>query len=274
MQQVARPRSQERLVKVERWARSWYLVGNGPAYLLFCSEERRVIHLTSDLELLPRNFREALKGFRAIENGKLTPLVQALCLINTASFYSPLRSNEELNEDFYRCVQASMDILKEIEHLVGQLPDEDSFKVQLARFTSLIKAARRFVLSQIEAYGTSQFEVSWDDERGKSRWLDCHGDEVLISDYWDLPGPKRAFRCVPRSPIARCVLDLWTREQTERGGNQFTSLYYIPTRKELRRAFCTDESAITKMCRAEGFGWLPRAPRRHRAGLPKRLRET
>jgi hypothetical protein len=259
MPQATRATSPSQPVKVERWARSWYLVGNGPAYLLFRSEDQRVLHLTSDLELLPRNFREALKGFRAIEKGKLTPLVQALCLINTASFYSPLRANEGPDEDFYRCAQASMDILKEIEHLVGQVPDEDSFKVRLARFTSLIKAARRFVLSQIEHYGTSQFEVSWDDERRKSCLLDCHGDEVLISDYWDLPGPKRVFRCVPRSPIASCVLDLWTFEQTERGGNRFTSLYYIPTRKELRRAFCTDEPAITKMCRAEGFGWLPRA---------------
>jgi hypothetical protein len=240
---------------VERWARSWYLVGNGPAYLLFRAEEQRVLHLTSDLALLPRNFREALKGFRAVENGKLIPLVQALCLINTASFYSPLSPNE----DFHRGAQACMEVLKEIEHLVQQVADEDSFKVCLARFTSLIKAARRFVRSQIEAYGTNQFEVSWDDERRKFCILDRHGDEVLISDYFDLPGPKRVYRCVPRSQIARCVCSLW-RAELDKAPGQFSSLYYPLTRKELRQHFCVDDPAITKMCRAEGFGWLLRAP--------------
>jgi hypothetical protein len=37
------------------------------------------------------------------------------------------------------------------------------------------------------------------------------------------------------------------------------SEYEYRPAKELREYLCVDEPRITKMCRAEGFGWLPRA---------------
>jgi hypothetical protein len=80
-----------------------------------------------------------------------------------------------------------------------------------------------------------------------------------------LAGPKRVFKCVPRSQIARCASELWEREQASSGG-QFSSLFYAPTRKELREYFALDEPSVTKLCREEGFGWLPSAAR---AAAPK-----
>lgn len=67
--------------------------------------------------------------------------------------------------------------------------------------------------------------------------------------YGDKP---LVFSCVTNSRIASCALELWRQEPT--------SPYRIPTRKELREFLCVDQPAITKLCRAEGFDWLPRAP--------------
>jgi hypothetical protein len=75
---------------------------------------------------------------------------------------------------------------------------------------------------------------------------DIYGNQMVI--YGDKP---LVFSCVTNSRIASCALKLWRQEPT--------SLYRIPTRKELRENLCLDEPAITKLCRAEGFDWLPRA---------------
>ena len=123
-------------VNIYRWARGWYLVGNGPSYLLFRAEEKRpearVLHLTMEL---PRSGRAALKGFRVIEDGKLIPPVPALRLINTALLFSP-RSHE----DVIRCRKASLLILQLIECMVAQ-SSKQTFKARLSRFNSYIKAA-------------------------------------------------------------------------------------------------------------------------------------
>jgi hypothetical protein len=193
--------------------------------------------------------REALKGFRAIENGWLNPMVAALSLINTTVLAYGLPT--ETLQDFKK---ASFKVLRELERLIYEAPNEVIFKTELARFTSLIKATRRF-----QAY-LSAVNVSVDAARSIFWLSNSRGEEVMISDCVDQPGPHRAFECVPRSPIARCASELWEREQASSGG-QFTSLYYELTRKELRQEFCVDEPTITKWCRAEGFGWLPRASR-------------
>jgi hypothetical protein len=123
-------------VNIYRWARGWYLVGNGPSYLLFRAEEKRpearVLHLTMEL---PRSGRAALKGFRVIEDGKLIPPVPALRLINTALLFSP-RSHE----DVIRCRKASLEILGLIELMLAP-SSEQTFKARLSRFNSYIKAA-------------------------------------------------------------------------------------------------------------------------------------
>jgi len=151
--------------------------------------------------------------------------------------------------------------------LVYQSPNELIFKAQLARFTSFIKAVRRLQMFEIEHYGGSQFELSFDSAhsidsaQSISSLSNSHGEEVLLS------GAGHAFASVPRSRIARCALEFWTREQN-------TSLFYVPTRKELRENFALDEPAITKLCRSEGFGWLPSASRAPVSKASSKLRKV
>ena len=224
-----------------------------------------VLHLTTEL---PRNTCEALKGFRVIENGKVNPLVNALARIDTALLVSARSSVYGL-----RSRRASFKVLREIERLVYQSPNELIFKAQLARFTSFIKAVRRLQMFEIEHYGGSQFELSFDSAhsidsaQSISSLSNSHGEEVLLS------GAGHAFASVPRSRIARCALEFWTREQNSSGG-RFTSLFYVPTRKELRENFALDEPAITKLCRSEGFGWLPSASRAPVSKASSKLRKV
>ena len=152
-------------------------------------------------------------------------------------------------------MRAHFAVSEEIERLIYQLPEEKIFKGQLSRSTSLIKAARRFQLFQVERHGP-EFVLTTDEERSIFWLSDSHGNEVLISDCADRPDSLGVFRCVTHSVIARCALELWAQEQASLGGCA-TSLYRVPTRKELRECLCLDEPAVTKLCRREGFDWLP-----------------
>jgi hypothetical protein len=74
----------------------------------------------------------------------------------------------------------------------------------------------------------------------------------------DAPGaPGEVLRCEPNSRIARCAQALWL-------GGDPTKPYRVPTRAELGQHLCLDKPALSKLVRAEGFDWLPRA----RAGRP------
>ena|SRR5262249_42209610 len=148
---------------------------------------------------------------------------------------------------------------------------EQTFKARLSRFNSYIKAAHYLTTFEIQFYGTDEFVTEFDDERSKFWTNDSRGAEVLISDCFNTACPKRVFKCVPRSQIARCASELCKREQASSGG-RFTSLYYVPTRKELRQYFGLDEPRITKFCREEVFGWLPSANRAASALLGKGCR--
>src|SRR5262249_55896605 len=104
-----------------------------------------------------------------------------------------------------------------IECMVAQSP-EQTFKARLARFNSYIKAAHCLTTFEIQYYGTDEFVTEFDAERSKFWLNDSRGAEVLISDSFNTAGPKRVFKCVPRSPIARCVQELWSAEM-DRAGN-------------------------------------------------------
>jgi hypothetical protein len=239
-------------VTIRLWARSWWLVGSGPSYLLFRAEEGRVMHLTKQL---PRNLREALKGYQAVKNGRLLPQVYALNLISL--LHSPLKDQDRLT---YK--EADFTVLSTIEHLIYQSPDEKNFEKGLARFASNIRAARRFVVAENEFAGGPKYTWAFDMARSTGWLIDACGREIMITYYTD---PARAtteakyrFRCVVDSPITRATQTVWNRERQSLG-DQASCLYRIPTRKELREELLLDEPGVTKLCRAEGFGWLPRA---------------
>jgi hypothetical protein len=213
---------------------------------------------------LPRSMRIALKGFRVIENGKLSPPVHALRTINTDFLVFPYSS-----EDNIRRKEASLEILRLIELMVRP-SSEQTFKARLNRFNSYLKAAHCLTTLEIQSCGTDKLITSFDNERSMCSLIDSHGAEVLITDIFDCfntASPKHVFTCVPRSQIARCASELWEREHLNSGG-RFTSLYYVPTRKELRQYLGLDEPRITKLCSEEGFGWLPSASR---APVPKAI---
>jgi hypothetical protein len=239
-------------VTIRLWARSWWLVGNGPSYLLFRTQEKRVMHLTRTTHL-PRNLREALKGYQVVKRGALAPFVQALILINTRLLCSPAQG-----DDGIRCARHSVRVLSTIERLVNKYSTEENFEEALSRLTSNIRAARRLTQAEIAFAGGDQFAVSIDKERSKLWLSDSHDREVLVGDCADIDGSQDSFRCVPNSPIARATQALWDREQ-QNLGDRASCLYRVPTRKELREELLLDEPAVTKLCRAEGFGWLPRA---------------
>lgn len=206
------------------------------------------MHLTSGL---PRKLRSSLKGFAAIQEGRLEPLVAALTRIDTTCLARLAGAGSVYSPDAFRCVNGCVAVLTEIECLQRE-PDERIFAERLARFASRIRAARRFRAEQ-----EGEYEISLDQGRSKLWFRDRHGREMLVSDCFDSGGPKRVFRCEPGSVIAQCAQALWVAEQA--GFSTRSILYRVPTRKELREFLGVDEPSVTKLCRAEGFGWLPRA---------------
>jgi hypothetical protein len=220
--------------KVCWWARGWLVVGDGPSYLLFRAEEKKVTHLVS--RAIPRYLHTALKGFHAIENDKLVPLVRDLMRINTANVDDP------------DCRLAGEAVLSEIERLI-YLPEQKIFDAQLGRLVSLIKAARR-----LQLYHGVEFLRSVDVEGSIFTLCDSHGNEVLMGDVG--AEPKRVYRCVPHSKIADCARELLNQEPAD-----CSALYCVPTRKELREYLNADEPRVTHTCQDEGFDWLPRATR-------------
>jgi hypothetical protein len=151
--------------------------------------------------------------------------------------------------------EAKNAVARGIERLIFQMPDEKIFEGNLARFGTMIRAARRF---QMEHHGP-EFVISMDEERCKFWFSDAHGHELLIVDCTDGHN-QHSLSCVTHSRIADCALALWNAEEESFGGGA-TSLYRVPTRKELREYLCLNEPAVTKLCRAQGFEWLPRAGR-------------
>jgi hypothetical protein len=103
------------------------------------------------------------------------------------------------------CKRGYFQVLREMERLIQEVPNEKVFKAELARFTSFIKAARRFHLSGIG----SGVDGSLDDGRSIFWLSNARGEEVMMGTCADHPGPQRIFRCVPGSPIARCASELW-----------------------------------------------------------------
>jgi hypothetical protein len=223
--------------KVRLLASSWWLVGDGPSYLLFLAERNLVMYLT---RRIPHTLCKALKGYQVITDGKLDLFVRHLLSINT--------TKEHVN----RCKEAGNAVLRDIERLIFQTPEDKIFKGQLARFESQIKAARRFIME----HGVSEFQIVPDMERPGWWFLDRHGRELLL--VYENGANPLFFRRADDSRIASCAQALWAQEKAERGA-QATTLYRVPTRKELREYLGRDEPAVTKLCKAEGFDWLPRA---------------
>ena len=123
---------------VERWPGGWSLVGNGPSYLLFHAQEKEVTHLSTGLF---RELRKALKGYPAIENGALTPLVRALGLASATAIY------DLQCEDTFRRKAACFVILQALRELLCPFSQDQVFEGRLREFVSSLRAAR-----QVEMY--------------------------------------------------------------------------------------------------------------------------
>jgi hypothetical protein len=221
---------------------------------LFRAEQGRVMQLQSGL---PRKLKDLLKGYPgATLNDQPNPIVSALLLLNINQLAQllPGRKQRSSSEDILKCAQASFSVLRQLQSLLFEIPDQKSFETELAHFASWVRAARRLLRAQGE-----EFVVSIDEERSICLWSDSDGNEVLIADFFDSPGPKRVLRCVLDSPIALCAQEWWHREGR-------IMPYRIPTRRELREYLCCDEPTVTKLCRAQGCTWLPRAPSGRKKG--------
>ena len=217
-------------VAVRWWARGCWLVGNGPSYLLFQTERAIVTHLQSGLS--SRQLRRALKGFQAFEDGQLVPLLVALLGYKDVGDW------------------CSFALLMEIRRLIYQEPQDKIFEGRLGRFATLIRAARCY---QTLA-GPLGLPNCTDLELKKFGASDQDGHKLSFGYFRTIP----VFSCQSHSVVADCACALWKKEQARWGGRPI-ALYRVPTRKELRQYLGLDEPAVTKLCRAEGFDWLPRA---------------
>jgi hypothetical protein len=231
-------------VQIRELAKGWLLVGEGPSYLLFRAPEKEVTHLCTGLF---RELREALKGYSAIENGELMPLVQALSLMSPAAIY-----DIDERTDTPRCKAASYTVLLEMQQVLCPFSQDHVFEERRRRFNSLIRAARRVQMyhGPPEAPGAS-FAPS---PPGSFFARDFKGQILVICGT-----PSFVLRCKPASQIARCAQKLWRSEKDP------TKPCRVPTRSELQEYLCSDKAAVKKLCRAEGCDWLPRAP----AGRPR-----
>ena len=181
------------------------------------------MHLTKTTHV-PRNLREALRGYQVVKRGTLAPFVRALILVNTRLLCSPRQS-----DDGIRCARHSLRVLSAIERLVNKCSNQKIFEEALARLISNIRAARRLTQAEIEFAGGDEFAISIDKERSKLWLSDSLGREVLIGDYADIDCPQYSFRCVPNSPIAQATQALWDRER-QSWSDRASCLYRVPPR--------------------------------------------
>jgi hypothetical protein len=239
-------------VQIWRWAGGWYLVGNGPSYLLFCPN-KEVMHLASGLH---RALRRDLQGYSAIgAGGELVPLAWALALASSCAIY-----DIEPNLDAAKRKWAAYVVVREIEELIRQFQQNRKiFDDRLRRLATLIKAAGTLEMyhGPPEAPGAPSVPSPPGSFFARARY----GQRLLI-----MSNPHFVFRCEPDSPIAQCAQKVWRKEQAQWGDR--TVLYCVPTRHDLRDYLDKDEATVTKACRAEGCDWLPRA----RAGRTRRRR--
>jgi hypothetical protein len=257
----------ESKIPIYRWPGGWCLVGKGPSCLLFktgstseaskpdrasrpssTSHGMEVTHLSSGLH---RNLRKALKGYRAINrDGELEPLVSQLLLADCGAVYDALARENAPDRKL-----ADYAIILEIQELVWQFPDPAEFDRALGRLISSVRAAR-----QIAKYrGPPAAPESRRPSPPGTFFSQVGGQDVLV--LYSL----FVFKCEPDSPFATCAQELWRKEQASRG-DQLTSLYRIPSRKDIREHLNADEPRVTKLCRAGGFDWLPTAAQAVRAG--------
>ena len=235
-------------IAISRWPGGWCLVGDGPSYLLFGHSQMEVTHLASGLH---RNLRKALKGYQVISSdGELEPLVTQLLLASAdAIIDADSRANTKERK------WAAFVILREIERLLRLFPERDTFEKELGRFGTLLRAA-----GQIAKYHSPPGVPESESPPGSFFAGDVYGQRLLISS-----NPSFVFRCEPDSPFAKCAQELW-REEEDSWGGHLTSLYRIPSRKDIREHLIVDEARITDLCQTQGFDWLPTAPQAVRAG--------
>jgi hypothetical protein len=139
-------------------------------------------------------------------------------------------------------------VIRAIEELIYQDSfDERLFTGHLRRLCTLIRAAR-----QLETHHGPP-GVPQNVAAPPGSFFACAGGKRFLFT------PSARFKVEPSSQIAQCARELWWKEQA-RLVDPATVLYRIPTRKELRRHLgLADEASITKLCRREGFDWLPAA---------------
>jgi hypothetical protein len=222
-------------IQTSCWPGGWCLVGDGPSYLLFRNPQMEVTHLSSGLH---RELREALRNYHVISSNKeLAPLVQMLLLASADAIY-----DADPRADAASRKWAAFVIVREIERLLRLFPERATFKKELGRFSTCLRAA-----GQIAMFRSPPGVPGSAGPPGSFFAGDRYGQRLLI-----MSNPSFVFRCEPKSPFAECARKLWRPEQGE---------YRVPTRKELRMHLSTDDSTITKLCKAAGFDWLPRATR-------------
>jgi hypothetical protein len=228
------------VVEVQKYslAPGWWLVGNGPSYLLFRNPEKEVMHLATGLF---RELREAFRGYSAIQDGKLAPLVWALFLASADAIYD-VDGRTNASERKW----AAYIVVREITELIRAFPEREIFEQRLRRLATSLRAA-----GQYEMYHGGFGVPEGTSPPGSFFAHDLLGQRLLVTS-------SCIYRCEPDSKIAHCAQELWRREQA-RWGDQRTVLYQVPTRKDLREYLCSDESAVTKLCLAQGCNWLPRA---------------
>jgi hypothetical protein len=222
------------------WPGGWCLVGEGPSYLLFNHPQMKVTHLATGLH---RELRQSLKGYRAIRGGELAPLADALVLASAEAIDD---ADERVNAAARK--QAAFVVVREIERLLRRFPERATFEKELRQFCSSLRAAGQYAM-----YHTAPGVPEPESPPGSFFARDRYGQRLLV-----ISNPRAVYRCEADSPVAGCAQNLWRHEQAR---SQRVVPYRVPTRKELREHLGTDEPAINKLCRKEGFWWLPRATR-------------
>ena len=239
-----------------RWPGGWTLTGKGPSYLLFKSPEMEVTHLANGLH---RNLRKALKGYEVINaKGELVPLVEQLLLASADTVYDADSRPNARDRKW-----AAFVVVREIEKLIHLFPDRATFEAQLSRLGTSLRAA-----GEIAKYHSPPGVPESEGPPGSFFAIDVYGQRLLIMKL-----PPFVLRCESESLFAECAQELWRQEQESWSG-QLTSLYRIPSRRDLREHLNVVEARITQLARAEGLGWLPTAAQAVRAGYqePRSLR--
>jgi hypothetical protein len=237
------------------WGFRRRLVGNGPGYLLICSDQ--VLELNAGIS---PELKRILKGYNVVNDQGIDPLAYHLSRIYGGETFSGFPDSKNF-------------VLDEISRIMKASDHQQRDKV-IRGFNNRLRAAW-----QMRHRQKAEFDSHFVEDAERKRWFVKNGKLVGVMDYdyGDTGGSGSLISfhfkqytklannlgCAPSSDDLRRRIEPISFEVRTMEESVFARVAFklnrIPTKKNLRDELCSDTSSIAKLCKEYGFSWLPAA---------------